>query len=185
MSTLAAYHQYPYAKAPGQFKWNSNSKQKVNSYLRSHDFTKAIKIPKQNLESDIHMNTAVTDLTNILVNVSRNCLKLNNTQKRKPKCNKNREYFNYECYLKRKELQRLRRLLSNHPNNINIRNTYFQTKKQYKNIIKLKKRNFKEEKLNLLASLGNNDIKQKWKIIKSITDGDRNKEDPAREIDLE
>ena len=48
-------------------------------------------------------------------------------------------------------------------------------------MIKLKKRNFKEEKLNLLASLGNNDIKQKWKIIKSITDGDRNKEDPARE----
>ena len=39
-------------------------------------------------------------------------------------------------------------------------------------MIKLKKRNFKEEKLNLLASLGNNDIKQKWKIIKSITDGD-------------
>ena len=30
-----------YAKAPGQLKWDSNSKQKVNSYLRSHDFTKA------------------------------------------------------------------------------------------------------------------------------------------------
>ena len=52
-------------------------------------------------------------------------------------------------------------------------------------MIKLKKRNFKEEKLNLLAILGNNDIKQKWKIIKSITDGDRNKENPARKIDLE
>ena len=95
------------------------------------------------------MNTAVTDLTNVLVNVSRNCLKLNKTQKRKTKSNKNGEYFDYECYLKRKELQRLGRLLSNHPNNINIRNTYFQTKKQYKNMIKLKKRIFKEEKLNL------------------------------------
>ena len=76
-----------YAKAPGQFKWDSNSKQKVNSYLKSHEFTKAIEILKQNLEStasDIHMNTAVTDLTNILVNVSSNCLKLNKTQKRKP-----------------------------------------------------------------------------------------------------
>ena len=68
-----------YAKAPGQFKWHNNSKQKVNSCLRSHDFTKAIKILEQNLESatsDIHMTTAVTDLTNILVNVTRNCLKL-------------------------------------------------------------------------------------------------------------
>ena len=88
-----------YAKAPGQFKWDSNSKQKINFYLRSHEFTKAINILEQNLESatsDIHMNTAVTDLTNILVHVSRNCLKLNKTQKRKTKSNKNREYFDYE-----------------------------------------------------------------------------------------
>ena len=63
--------------------------------------------------------------------------------------------------------------------------TYFQTTKQYKNMIKLKKRNFKEENLKLLASIGNNDIKQKWKIIKSITDADSNKEDPYKEIDLE
>ena len=39
-------------------------------------------------------------------------------------------------------------------------------------MIKLKKRNFKEKKLNLLASLSNHDIKQKWKIIKSIIDSD-------------
>ena len=76
------------------------------------------------------------------------------------------------------------RLFPSDPNNISIRNTYFQTKKQYKNIIKLKKRNSKEEKLKLLASIGNNDIKQKWKIIKPITDADSNKEDPAKEIDL-
>ena len=65
-----------------------------------------------------------------------------------------------------------------------IRNTYFQTKKQYKNMIKLKKRNSREEKLKLLASIGNNDMKQKWEIIKSITDADSNKEDPAKEKDL-
>ena len=46
-------------------------------------------------------------------------------------------------------------------------------------------KSIKEEKPNLLASLGKNDIKQKWKVIKSITDGDRNKEDPAKEIDSE
>ena len=49
---------------------------------------------------------------------------------------------------------------------------------------KLKKRNSIEEKLKLLASIGSNDMKQKWKIIKSITDADSNKEDPAKEIDL-
>ena len=119
------------------------------------------------------MNTAVTDITNILINVSKNCLKLSKTQKKKKKNNKSKEYFDSECYMKRKELQRLGRLLSSDPNNISIRNTYFQTKKHYKNMIKLKKRNFKVEKLKLLASIGNNDMKLKWKIIKSIiTDAD-------------
>ena len=176
-----------YTKTPGQFKWDSSSKQKINSYLRSHDFTKAITILKQNLESstsDKLMNTAVTDITNILINVSKNCLKLSKTQKKKKNNNESKEYFDSECYLKRKELQRLGRLLSSDPNNISIRNTYFQTKKHYKNMIKLKKRNCKEEKLKLLANIGNNDMKLKWKIIKSITDADTNKEDPAKEIDL-
>ena len=69
------------------------------------------------------MNTAVTDITNILINVSQNCLKLSKTQKKKKKNNKSKEYFDSECYLKRKELQRLGRLLSSDPNNISIRNT--------------------------------------------------------------
>ena len=75
-----------YAKTPGQFKWDSSSKQKINSYLRSHDFTKAITILEQNLEpstSDKLMSTAVTDITNILINVSKNCLKLSKTQKKR------------------------------------------------------------------------------------------------------
>ena len=103
------------------------------------------------------MNTAVTDITNILIDVSKNCLKLNKTQKERKRTTKSKGYFDSECYLKSKELQRLGRLLSSDPNNISIRNTYFQTKKQYKNMIKLKKRNSKE---------------------------DSDKEDPAKEIDL-
>ena len=51
-------------------------------------------------------------------------------------------------------------------------------------MIKLKKRNFKEEKLKSIASLGQDDIKQKWQISKSITDPDKNKVDPVSEINL-
>ena len=65
--------------------------EKINSYLRSHDFTKAVTILKQNLESstsDMLMNTAVTDITNILIDVSKNCLKLNKTQKERKRTTK-------------------------------------------------------------------------------------------------
>ena len=49
-------------------------------------------------------------------------------------------------------------------------------------MIKLKKRNFKEEKLKSIASSGQDDIKPQWQII---TDRDKNKVDPASEISLE
>ena len=80
-----------YAKTPGQLKWESSSKEKINSYLRSHDFTKAVTILKQNLESstsDMLMNTAVTDITNILINVSKNFSKLSKTQKKRKRITK-------------------------------------------------------------------------------------------------
>ena len=69
-----------------------------------------------------------------------------------------KEYFDSHCYPKRKELQRLGKLLSKKPNDINIRHSYFQTKKLYKDMIKLKKRTFKENKLKLIGSLGPYDI---------------------------
>ena len=53
------------------------------------------------------MNKAVTDITNILISVSENCLKLSTTQKKKRKNNESKEYFDSACYLKRIELQRL------------------------------------------------------------------------------
>ena len=78
----------------------------------------------------------------------------------KSKSNKKKknEYFGSDCYSKRKELQRLGKLLSEKPNDINIRHSYFQTEKLYKNMIKLKKRSFKENKLKLIGDLGHTKI---------------------------
>ena len=55
-------------KPQASFSGTAVLSKKVNSYLRSHDFTKAITILKQNLESstsDKLMNTAVTDITTV------------------------------------------------------------------------------------------------------------------------
>ena len=69
-----------------------------------------------------------------------------NTKKKSAKEQK-KVYFDSECYSKRKELQRLGKLLSNNPHDIDIRNIFPNKEKK---MIKLKKRNFKEEKLRVL-----------------------------------
>ena len=104
------------------------------------------------------LNLAVTDLTNILINLSKKCLKFKSRSNKKKR--KKNEYFDSDCYSKRKELQRLGKFLSEKPNDINIRHSYFQTKKLYKNM-KLKKRSFKENKSKLIEDLGHTDISQK------------------------
>ena len=52
-------------------------------------------------------------------------------------------------------------------------------------MIKLKKRSFKENKLKLIRDLGHTDRSQKWQILKSLTEGEEIKDDPAQEINLD
>ena len=58
----------------------------------------------------------------MLINLGKKWLKLKSKSNKKKK----NEYFDSDCYSKRKELQRLEKLLSEKPNNINIRHSYFQ-----------------------------------------------------------
>ena len=115
--------------------------------------------------------------------LSKKCLKFKSRSNKKKR--KKNEYFDPDCYSKRKELQRLGKLLSEKPNDINIRHSYFQIKKLYKNMIKLKKRSFKENRLKLIGDLGHTDISQKWQILKSLTEGGEIKDELAQEISLD
>ena len=59
------------------------------------------------MTSDKTINTATEELTNILIDASKSCLKLAKTAKRKVQKNRKKEYFNSECCSEKKELQRL------------------------------------------------------------------------------
>ena len=114
--------------------------------------------------------------------MSDKCLKtVNKNMKRQNNKNK---YFDSDCYKKRKEQQRLAKLMSSKPNDIHIRNSFCQTKRNYKHMIKTRKRDQKEIKLNQLMNLKPTEIKKKWDIIKSIIKTE-NQNDPAEGITLE
>ena len=71
--------QKNHIKAPGYFKWDINSKQKILKYLNSNEFNKPLENLKQNLLSpnkNNSLNLAVTDLTNILIHFSKKMLKI-------------------------------------------------------------------------------------------------------------
>ena len=74
--------------------------------------------------------------------------------------------------------------MSSKPNDIHIRNSFYQTKRNYKHMIKTRKRDQKEIKLNQLMNLKPTEIKKKWDIIKSVIKTE-NQNDPAEGITLE
>ena len=53
------------------------------------------------MTSDKTINTAIEEIANILVDASKSCLKLTKTAKRKVQKNREKEYFDSECYSKR------------------------------------------------------------------------------------
>ena len=74
--------------------------------------------------------------------------------------------------------------MEKNPDNLTIIQSYHQTKRLYKSIIKSKKRKHKELKLKLIASLKPNEIKRKLEIIKSVADSTF-EDDPAEGIHID
>ena len=66
-----------------------------------------------------------------------------------------------ECHILRKEVQRLAHLLSKSPNNISLRKSYHQTKRNNKYTLKIKHRRFKEQQLKVTGNLKSCEIKKK------------------------
>ena len=89
--------QENHIKAPGYFKWDINSKQKILKYLNSNEFNRLLENLKQNFVSpnkNDSLSLAVTDIANILIHLSKKCLKLKSRSNKKRKKN---EYFDTDC----------------------------------------------------------------------------------------
>ena len=107
------------------------------------------------------LDEKVAAVTELLTTVSDKCLKSIN-KNRKRQNNKNK-YFDSDCYKKRKELLTKISKTDEHskPNDIHIRNSFHQTKRTYKHMIKTRKRDQTEIKLNQLMNLKPTEIKIK------------------------
>ena len=88
--------QKNHIKAPGYFKWDINSKQKILKYLNSNEFNKPLDSPNKNDS----LNLAVTNLTNILIHLSKKCLTFKSRSNKKKR--KRNEFFDSDCYSRKK-----------------------------------------------------------------------------------
>ena len=116
-----------------KYKWETTSGARIQNYVKSKEFNRLTITLKSKLSSSYStLDEKVAAVTELLTTVSDKCLKTVN-KNRKRQNNKN-NYFDSDCYKKRKELQRLAKLMSSKPNDIHG-NSFYQTntKKGFKN----------------------------------------------------
>ena len=106
-----------------KYKWEPTSELRIQNYVNSKEFNRLTTTLKSKLNNaNSTLDEKVAAVTELLTTVSDKCLKtVNKNMKRQ---NNKNNYFDSDCYKKRKELQRLAKLMSSKPNDIHIRNSF-------------------------------------------------------------
>ncbi len=146
-----------------RYKWDTASADKIRVYFSENKLHEI----KNRIENNEDINEKIRTLNKCFEVASNQCLK--SVSKRRKKHKSKNTKFDTDCYNKRKELSRIGNMLSKNPNNVNLRNTFHKNKREYKRLIKRKQREHKENLLKKLENLGSKDIKEKWDIIKDLT----------------
>ena len=89
---------------------------KQSNFIYGHEFKFLVKQTNEEVHSSsLNLDEKVQKVTNLLIHVSNKCLRAIKIKKKK---SKNHEYFNSNCYNKRKELQMLANLLEKNADNL-------------------------------------------------------------------
>lgn len=151
-----------------QFIWSEESSENFKKAISSpiisnmiHSFMiKDYNIDKESIED------AVNHVNMIYTTAAKNSLKLKIIKRRKklrPICEK--KWFDFDCRKTRKELRNLSNKKHSDPSNTEIRTQYNKKLKDFKNLLRMKKHKFNEEKIEELEN--NASTTEFWKILKS------------------
>ena len=133
-----------------KYIWNEDSKLKLLKFFHGNLLNKVATTVKQTTNAENKLKI----INELLISAYNQCLK---KQTRKSNANRKKQktkHFDENCYRKRKDLNRLGILMCKFPNNVDIRNTYHNTKKNYRHMLRTNLRLQKERKLQRLHSLG-------------------------------
>ena len=143
-----------------KYIWSEESKHDILQYFDDRFLDKV----SNDLNQMTNAEEKLITIKNLLLAACDKCIR---KQNRRPNNNKKRhksKAFDTNCYNKRKELNRLGKLMLKFPNNTHIRSIYHNTKNNYKYMLKKNIKSIKEKELQKLRS-----NREKWKTTKNIT----------------
>ena len=147
-------------------KWNSKDIELFRSHMESPCTNKQIK------EIELCFIGNYDSVTNDDILKKNNFLytyksKIYSKRKLKPK-KKSKKWYDYSCYEINRKMKSIAKMNQKDPTNMDIRRNLNIIKKQYKKLLKHKKREWNEQIISKLESLESDDPKQYWNLINEL-----------------
>ena len=146
-------------KLPVQFMWEKDSFNLFNLALKSADIQRQVLefTEYKFLKSIDGVEKAVKMVENILTSAALKSLKRKRIKhRRKPFKNANKKWFDKECRLKRHEVRKRSNIKHDNPMDCAVREEYHSILKEYKTLLKSKRKAYRDQKLRDLESTDSN-----------------------------
>ena len=161
------------SKLPNQFIWNNDAKNNFRETLRSPEIQRKMnEFVDSNFTNDLNgINKCLCEFQKILLETSKKCLKIKKSKLRRKITNVvQKKWFDKECRIKRHHLRKLSNLKHNDPTNTELRKTYHDALKSYKETLQMKQKEFHNNKIDELEKASQSNFNLFWKILKNSSD---------------
>ena len=159
---------------PPTIKWNENTKLAFACKLESEQTMHSIKEIEKLMKQDENIDLVVDKLTDIY------SIKISN-EKQNKKCKnipkQQKKWYDKSCDELAKQLKLTAKLLSKTPDSPFLRDSFFKKRKEYKKLIKFKKKEWKQNMIKKLEEIEDKDPKQYWQLISNLREKKSNEAD--------
>ena len=158
---------------PPPIRWNTKTETIFKNRMDSREMNQLLTEIDTLLDNDSGDMEIIIDKIGEIYTIGHEVKTEKKKKKNKPKTVK-KKWYDKSCQELSRQLKQTAKLLSRSPNNPNIRGNFHKTRKQYKKLIKTKKKEWKNQMVQKLEQIEENKPEEYWKLVNELREKKKN-----------
>jgi hypothetical protein len=152
-----------------RYKWSKETGAKYQMALEDKSFITQVESFLDKHQPGVDVDAMTSTVNSLMHGVANKALVGNSRQGRKSKRkSSNKKWFDYDCVTMRRRVAQLSKLIVKYPRDPIVRGNFYKTKKQYKNLVKRKRKEHKNMLLQQLEIMSEQNPSTYWKILDDL-----------------
>lgn len=167
---------------PGVFKWNKFSSEFFLHVLQRKETSDKV-ASFMNKEFDTH-ETDIDNACSLFEDIIQDAAQKSLTRKTPSKSKKmNKKWYDEDLHVKRRIMNTKAKHMFQHPFDVSVRNNYYKHYREYRKLLKFKKKHFTKNLFSKLDDLESSDPKTYWNLVNSLKNENNETNGPESNID--